>query len=124
MARIDAVAATQVGDFTRPTQSVRDQEAQALEVRKSELSSKEPDAYGKDPTPDEVSASIKGIQKILETATNRQLNFAVNDRFKELVVRISDSKSGEVIKELPSKEFMKLRERLNDLIGMFIDEKA
>jgi flagellar protein FlaG len=61
---------------------------------------------------------------VIETATGRQLDFALNDRFKELVVEISDRQSGEVVKQIPSKEFMQLRERLNDLLGVFVDEKV
>jgi flagellar protein FlaG len=124
MARIDAAVATQIGDMTRPYQTVRESDAQAAEARRIQVADPEAKGIVKEPSPEDLDAAIKGMQQILETATGRQLNFALNDRFKELIVRISDRKSGEVIKEFPSKEFMQLRERLNDLIGLFIDEKA
>jgi flagellar protein FlaG len=124
MARIDAAVATQIGDLTRPYQTARESDAQVAEARRVQVADPEAKGLIKEPSPDDLDAAIKGMQQILETATGRQLNFALNDRFKELIVRISDRKSGEVIKEFPSKEFMQLRERLNDLIGLFIDEKA
>jgi flagellar protein FlaG len=71
-----------------------------------------------------VKSATETLKQVIEAATGRQLDFTLNDRFRELVVKISDRKSGEVVKEIPSKEFMKLRERLNDLIGLFVDEKA
>lgn len=123
MARIDATIATQVADATRPAQTSREAEEQVSEARRL-------DAGKQDTTPQapatehEVRSAAERLQRVIESATGRQLDFALNERFKELVVRISDRKSGEVIREFPSKEFMKLRERLNDLIGMFIDEKA
>ena len=124
MARIDAAVATQVADVSRPHQTNRDSEAQARQARSTENSASETSLAAAEPSADEVRAATQRMQKVIETATGRQLDFALNDRFKELVVTISDRKSGEVVKEIPSKEFMQLRERLNDLLGVFVDEKA
>ena len=123
MARIDATIATQIGDANRPAQTQRDASAQVQEAQRQETEKNEPTSL-QSASPEEVRAAAERMQRVIETASGRQLDFALNDRFKELIVRISDRKSGEVIKEFPSKEFMQLRERLNDLIGMFIDEKA
>ncbi len=122
MARIDAAVATQVAETQRPNHAVLDSEAQAREARRQENAKAEPDTMGP-ASAEELKSAAQRMQAVIETATGRQLDFALNERFKELVVRISDRKSGEVIKEFPSKEFMKLRERLSDLIGLFIDEK-
>ena len=125
MARIDALIATQVGDTTRPIQSNLEANEQANEARRKDETGVGKDALSATPAkPEEVKAAAERMQHVIETATGRQLDFALNERFKELIVRVSDRKSGEVIKEVPSKEFMQLRERLNDLIGLFIDEKA
>jgi flagellar protein FlaG len=123
MSRIDASVATQIADANRPQQAQREQADQAQEARRLETQAQDPKAL-QGARPEEVRAAAERMQRVIESATGRQLDFALNDRFKELVVRISDRKSGEVIKEFPSKEFMKLRERLNDLVGMFIDENA
>ncbi len=122
MTRIDANLATQVADTARPAQTTRDSEAQAGEARRLVAASQDPTANPA--TPEQVKAAAERLQTVIESATGRQLDFSLNDRFKELIVKISDRKTGEVIREFPSKEFMKLRERLDDLIGMFIDEKA
>lgn len=123
MARIDANLATQIADTARPLQTTSDSVAQTDQARRVEAASAEPRSLTP-ASPEEVKAAAERMQTVIETATGRQLDFTVNDRFKEIVVRISDRKSGEIIKEIPSKEFMHLRERLNDLIGMFVDEKA
>ena len=124
MARIDAVVATQVGDAWRPSQTLRDAEAQSGEARRTSTTNAETPAFASEPSAEELRGSIQRMQKVIETATGRDLEFALNDRFKEIVVQISDRRSGEVVKEMPSKEFMQLRERLNDLIGLFVDEKT
>ncbi len=124
MARIDAAVATQVADVSRPYQSNRDSEAQTRQARSTENSASETSLVAAEPRADEVRAAAQRMQKVIESATGRELDFALNDRFKELVVEISDRKSGEVVKQIPSKEFMQLRERLNDLLGVFVDEKA
>ena len=121
MSRIDANIATQVGDASRPYQSVRDAALQTQEAARQETARPDPDTPV---NPDEVKAAAQQLQQVVKAATGRELDFALNDRFKELVVKISDRKSGEVVKEIPSKDMLKLRERLNDLIGMFINEKA
>jgi flagellar protein FlaG len=123
MTRIDANLATQVGDASRPAQSVLVAEDQKVEAQRSLNQSSEPRPLIA-AKPDEVKAAAERLQQVIEVATGRSLDFTVNDRFKELVVVISDRRSGETIKEIPSKDLMKLRERINDLIGMFIDEKA
>lgn len=123
MARIDANLATQLADTARPQQTTSDSVAQTDQARRVEATSAEPRSLTP-ATANEVKAAAERLQTVIESASGRQLDFTVNDRFKEIVVRISDRKSGEIIKEIPSKEFMHLRERLNDLIGLFIDEKA
>ena len=99
------------------------EQAQATEARRSENAKGEPRAMSA-PGVEEVKAAAARLQQVIEVATGRQLDFSVNDRFKELVVKISDRRSGEVLKEIPSKEVLRLRERINDMIGLFVDEKA
>lgn len=123
MSRIDANIATQIADSTRPQQAARDSEVQAAEARRLEAASQEPRELAP-ATAEELKSATEQLQQVIEAATGRQLDFLLNDRFKEVVVKISDRQSGEVLKEIPSKEFLKLRERLNDLIGLFVDEKA
>ncbi|MCS6970131.1 MAG: flagellar protein FlaG [Planctomycetes bacterium] len=123
MPRIDANVATQIGDQSRPYQALRESQLQAAEARRSEQTANEP----RELTPasaEELKATAERLRQVIEVATGRQLDFTLNERFREVIVRISDRKSGEILKEIPSKELIKLRERLNDLIGMFIDERA
>lgn len=122
MSRIDANIATQVGDTSRPSQSIRDTSLQAQEVQRNETI--RPAASQSPVDPAQVKAAALQLQQVIQVATGRDLDFTMDDRFKELVVKITDRKSGEVVKEIPSKDILKLRARLDDLIGMFVDKKA
>ena len=48
-------------------------------------------------------------------ANNRQLNFSVDEGSNKSVVRVTDSESGEIIRQIPSEEVLRLSERLKDL---------
>ena len=43
---------------------------------------------------------------------------------EHVVVKITDKKSGELIRQFPSEEILQLRNKLNDLVGMLYDGKA
>lgn len=50
-------------------------------------------------------------------ATKRNLQFKVDDETNELVVKIVDSESGEVVKQIPADEMLDLIKRMQDLEG-------
>lgn len=61
------------------------------------------------------SAAEKG-NSILQ-ATNRNLEFQVDDSTKKVVVKIVDSKSGDVVRQIPSEEVLAFIERMQELEG-------
>lgn len=126
MSRIDAQVATQVSDFTRPQQTVLDQQAQVAAARRRTSEVRPDDALtlGEDaPKSDDVRAAADHIRQVVEAASGKQLSFTVDDSGKDLVVQVSDAK-GIVIRQIPSKEVLELRQRIDELVGAFIDKKA
>jgi len=61
------------------------------------------------------SAAAKG-NSILQ-ATNRNLEFQVDDSTKKVVVKIVDSKSGDVVRQIPSEDMLAFIRRMQDLEG-------
>ncbi|MFI3184875.1 MAG: flagellar protein FlaG [Methylococcaceae bacterium] len=61
------------------------------------------------------SAAIKG--NTIFQATNRSLEFQVDDSTKKVVVKIVDSKSGEVIQQIPSEDMLAFIKRMHELDG-------
>lgn len=126
MSRIDAQVATQVSDVTRPVQVSRDQQLQVAAARLRSASAMPDDAVfstEEAPNADEVRAAAAEIKQVIETASGRQLSFGVDDTGKTLLVKVM-TPQGEVIRQIPSKEILELRERINALVGALFDEQA
>lgn len=55
---------------------------------------------------------------------NRKLEFSIHDKTKEIMVKVIDTETDEIIKEIPSEKILDMVARLWDLAGIMIDEKA
>lgn len=54
---------------------------------------------------------------------HNNLHFAVHEKSGQLVVQVTDSRTGEVIRQQPPKAFLDLTVRLREMVGLFLDEK-
>ena len=54
---------------------------------------------------------------------NKKLKFAVNRELNQVIVKIIDGSTDEVVKEIPSEEIQRLQAKVNEAIGLLIDEK-
>jgi flagellar protein FlaG len=125
MTRIDALMATQVADTTRPAQSRQDLHLQVAAARQREVAGAEESLLVADdaPSANELQAAIAHIKQVIEVASGRQLDFSVDDSGKTLLVKIVGDQ-GQVIRQIPSQEVLDLRERIDALVGAFINQKA
>ncbi|TQR17402.1 flagellar protein FlaG [Psychrobacillus vulpis] len=64
----------------------------------------------------------ESMNKFLET-TNTELRFEFHKELKEYYVTLVDSKTHEVVKEVPSKKLMDMYAAMKDFVGFFVDEK-
>jgi len=62
---------------------------------------------------------------------NRQLDFSIDEKSERPVVKVTDSESGEVIRQIPSEEVLKLSERIKELqtdvgavVGVLFNKQA
>lgn len=63
-----------------------------------------------------VRQAAKEGNSILQ-ATQRNLQFKVDDQTKEVVVKIVDSESGELVRQIPSEEMLAFIKRMQELDG-------
>jgi len=61
-----------------------------------------------------IKAAVDELSDFAKSS-NRQLNFSVDESSERPVVKVTDSESGEVIRQIPSEEVLKLSERLREL---------
>ena len=62
------------------------------------------------------------MNKFLESV-NTQLRFKLHDELKEYYVTIVDSKTDEVVREIPSKKLMDIYAAMKEFVGLLIDRK-
>ncbi|WP_334111315.1 flagellar protein FlaG [Thermodesulfitimonas autotrophica] len=70
----------------------------------------------------ELTAAIELVNRVLQTR-NRSFEFSVHEPTKEIIVRVIDTKSNEVVKEIPPEEILDLVAKLWEMAGLFVDER-
>ncbi|RLV61558.1 flagellar protein FlaG [Parashewanella curva] len=54
--------------------------------------------------------------------TRKSISFEVNENSNEPIVSVRDADSGEVIRQIPSEEALKIAERIAEMRGLLLDE--
>jgi len=89
---------------------------------KSTLSSSVTEA--KQPTPEQLQMSVKKISEDLKKS-HVNLDFSIDKTSKEVVVKVIDSSTGDVLTQFPSKQALAISELLaNQKKGSFLNDKA
>jgi flagellar protein FlaG len=136
---LPATAVQQVESLPNSSAAVEQQNTVASEVKRFTESSS--DTQESTQTADN-EVSEKGFDNLgLESATreveqfiqsqNRNLTFSVDESTERSVVTVTDSGSGDVIRQIPSEEVLRLAERLNELrtdlgssVGILFDNQV
>ncbi len=78
----------------------------------------------------DLDIAVQEIQSFLQVQ-NRNLAFSIDDDTKRSVVTVKESSSGEVIRQIPSDEVLRLAERIKDLqqdigssVGVLLNNKV
>ncbi len=78
---------------------------------------------------DEPGHGITDIQNIAGrlneqmVSRNIAMRFYIHEATNEVVVKIIDNNSHEVIKEIPSSEMLDLKGRIDEMVGLLLDKK-
>lgn len=68
--------------------------------------------------------SVTGDLKRLRLFFNRKLEFHIDSESREVIVKVVDSETDKVIKELPPEELQRLRACLREAVGFLFDKQA
>ena len=55
---------------------------------------------------------------------NTELRFEIEDNVEDLVVKIVDPETDEVIRQIPSEEMVEIRDRIDEIVGFLLDAKT
>lgn len=69
-----------------------------------------------------TKANVQELQRLSDMVMGHKLQFNVNEDLNKVIVRVVNSKTNEVIREIPSEEVQKFQSRLKRQIGLLFDE--
>lgn len=70
-----------------------------------------------------VEQAVTSIQNFMQTI-RRDLNFSLDDSTGRMVIKVTDSTSGDVIRQLPSEEALRLAESLEEVRSLLFKAEA
>lgn len=70
-----------------------------------------------------VEAAVSSIQEFAQSI-QRNLNFALDESSGRVVVKVTDGVSGEVIRQIPSEEALRLAEHLDEVRSLLFKAEA
>ena len=105
-----------------PEQTVRSQHKAVKELKQvDEKSAKSvvENQLGKS----QLNKYAEKLSKVMEIL-NHSIRFSVDDESDRMIIRIVNSETNEVIRQIPPKEMLQLMHRLDQLAGLMLDEKV
>jgi flagellar protein FlaG len=70
------------------------------------------------------------LEKVVDELNNlvrdlhRELQFSVDDKSGDTVIKVVDSETDEVVRQIPSEEVVRLRQRLQEVAGVIFQDSA
>lgn len=80
-------------------------------------------ATGKEPERAELEKAVTDIREFVQ-ASERKLDFSIDDSTHRVVVKVIATDSGEVIRQIPSETALKLAQNLSSASHLLFDDKA
>jgi uncharacterized FlaG/YvyC family protein len=117
------------------------QQKPAPEVAKPTAVKVTPEKVGLPPNPGSDTRSVSGIEKpLLDTMRaelqesvrsanerlavyNQRLDIAIDGATGAIVVKVSDSDTGETLRQIPSEEALRITRNIDSLTGILVDQK-
>ncbi len=73
--------------------------------------------------PKKAKEMVFAVQEELEKL-NVRLVFNVDEETKEIVVKVVDPKTNEVIRQIPPEELLEIRKKLDEIVGILFDVRV
>lgn len=72
---------------------------------------------------EQLQASVEQLNQFMKEG-QRNLAFSVDDSADQVVVKITDRDTNELIRQIPTEEALAIREHLDQVLGMLFSEKV
>lgn len=93
------------------------------ETGRSQPVARQADAEDAERVYEQVDSAVTSIQSFVQNI-RRDLNFSVDDSSGRVVVKVTDGASGEIIRQLPSEEALRLAESLEEVRSLLFRAEA
>ena len=102
--------------FTPPPEMTEPAPRPEVEVRRPPEKEKEPVKK------ETLDRDIESLNKLMEGLGNR-LEFGLFNDTDRMFVKVVDRQANRVVKMLPSEDFLELKQKISDAVGLIIDEE-
>jgi flagellar protein FlaG len=75
------------------------------------------------PSAEKIKQDLDAINTQLKSV-NSSIKFIIDGKSNDIVVKIVDDDTGKVIRQIPPETVVRLREHLNEMSGLLVEEKA
>ena len=75
------------------------------------------------PSAEEIKQDLDAINKQLKSV-NSSIQFTVDGKTNDIVVKIVDSDTGKVIRQIPPEDVLSIREHLKEMSGLIVEKKV
>ena len=73
---------------------------------------------------EDVQSSVKALNDFVASINSSSLNFSVDEDTGKTVVKVTDSATHEVIKQIPSEEILAVAQAIDKLKGLLVQQKV
>ena len=67
-------------------------------------------------------SALRDLEDNLTQSLNRKVDYHIQQESNEVVVKIRDGETGEIIRQIPEEEFLRLTNRISDFNENILDE--
>ena len=90
--------------------------------KQTELTTKKQEDLQEKITKDMLLNKVEGMNEFLEP-TSTAVKFQLHEELNEYYIQVIDSKTNEVLKEIPNKKFLDMYASMTEMMGFMVDEQ-
>jgi flagellar protein FlaG len=107
----------------QPAATVADKVADKPRADATAVAAVETGSKGKEAERGQLKAAVQEIEQFVQSV-KRNLEFSIDETSGKVVVKVIASDSGEVVRQIPNEEVLKLANSLNDASSLLFSAKA
>lgn len=121
--RIEGVSViTAAKSISRVGQQIKDTGLKDIDANAQKMVKGDPSLNG-NVLENDIIQAVRQANKALE-GTNRRFEYSIHEQTKTIMVKVIDTQTNEVIREIPPEKILNLIAKLWELAGIIVDEKV